>query len=130
MTPGDSVITLSPSDEPAKVIDLMAKTGHTGFPIIEDGRLVGIITNRDANAIRTADKTCTDIRQTMTFTPFVIHPDDTLENALEVMVGHNFDYLPVVREGAPDKLVGFLTRSDILRTYVQARHLATCRKQN
>ena len=50
----------------------------------------------------------------MTFTPFVIHPDDTLENALEVMVGHNFDYLPVVREGAPDKLVGFLTRSDIL----------------
>jgi len=128
MTPGDSVITLSPSDEPEKVIGLMAKTGHTGFPIIENGRLVGIITNRDAHAIIAADKTVKDIRQTMTFTPFVVHPDDTLENALAVMVGHNFDYLPVVRADAPDKLAGFLTRSDILRTYVQACHLAACRK--
>ena len=32
MTPGDAVIVLSPLDEPGKVVDLMAKTGHTGFP--------------------------------------------------------------------------------------------------
>ena len=128
MTPGDAVITLSPSDKPAKVIDLMAKTGHTGFPIIDDGRLVGIITNRDVNAIRAADKMNTDIRQILTFTPFIIHPEDTLENALAIMVGHNSDYLPVVRADAPDKLAGFLTRSDILRTYVQASYLAASRK--
>ena len=35
----------------------------------------------------------------MTFPPVVIHPDDTLEEALAIMVGHNFDHLPVVPEG-------------------------------
>jgi len=126
----ESVITLSPLDEPAKVVDLMAKTGHTGFPIVEDGRLVGIITNRDVSAIRAADKTCPSIREIMTFRPFVVHPDDTLEDALAVMVGQNFDHLPVVRKDTPDMLAGFLTRSDILRTYVQAGYLAECRKQD
>ena len=130
MTPGEAVITLSPTDEPAKVVDLMTKTGHTGFPIVENGRLVGIITNRDVSALRAADKTCPSIHEAMIFRPFVIHPDDTLEDALAIMVGQNFDHLPVVRKETPDTLAGFLTRTDILRTYVQAGYLAECRKQD
>ncbi|MGA9030666.1 MAG: CBS domain-containing protein, partial [Methanoregula sp.] len=129
MTPGEAVVTLSPADEPAKVVDLMTKTGHTGFPIVENGRLVGIITNRDVSALRAADKTCPSIHEAMTFKPFIIHPDDTLEDALAIMVGQNFDHLPVVRKETPDMLAGFLTRSDILRTYVQAGYLAACQKQ-
>src|SRR5208283_4330255 len=130
MTPGEAVITLSPTDEPEKVVDLMTKTGHTGFPIVENGRLVGIITNRDVSALRAADKTCPSIHEAMIFRPFVIHPDDTLEDALAIMVGQNFDHLPVVRKETPDMLAGFLTRTDILRTYVQAGYLAECRKQD
>jgi CIC family chloride channel protein len=129
MIPRESVITLSPSDEQAKVIDLMAKTGHTGFPIVENGRLVGIITNRDVTAIRIADKTCPTLHEIITFKPFVIHPDDTLEDALAIMVGQNFDHLPVVRVDAPDIMIGFLTRSDILRTYVQAGYLTACKRE-
>ena len=129
MIPGEAVITLSPVDEPGKVIDLMAKTGHTGFPIVDNGRLVGIVTNRDVTSINAADKTCPTLREIMTFKPFVIHPDDTLEEALAIMVGQNFDHLPVVRKETPDTLAGFLTRSDIMRTYVQAGYLAACQKQ-
>jgi CIC family chloride channel protein len=129
MTPRDAVITLSTADEPVKVIDLMAKTGHTGFPVIENDRLVGIVTNRNVSALRVADKMYPSIREAMTSPPFVIHPDDTLETALAVMVGHNFDHLPVVRPETPDILAGFLTRSDVLRTYVQAGYLAACKKQ-
>ena len=51
------MITLIPSDEPGKIIDLMAKTGHTGFPIVDNGRLVGIVTNRDVTSFNVADKT-------------------------------------------------------------------------
>ena len=93
----------------------MAKTGHTGFPVVENGRLVGIVTNRDVSTIRVADKTYPSIREAMTSPPVVIHPDDTLEDALVFMVGHNFDHMPVVRPETPDILSGFLTRSDILR---------------
>ena len=58
MIPREAVITLSPSDEPAKVIDLTATTGHSGFPVVEDSRLAGIITNRDTRTIRTAEGVC------------------------------------------------------------------------
>ncbi|MGB7993304.1 chloride channel protein [Methanoregula sp.] len=129
MTPRDSVITLFPSDEPGKIIDLMAQTGHTGFPVVENGRLVGIVTNRDVSSFRVADKTYPSIREAMTSPPVVIHPDDTLEEALAIMVGHNFDHMPVVRPERPYMLAGFLTRSDILRTYVQADYLTACQKQ-
>jgi len=129
MTPADNVLTISPDDDPVKVVDLMTYTRHTGFPIIDDGRLVGIITNRDVSALRIAEKTCPSIRAVMISPPFVIHPDDTLEAALEVMIGHDFDHLPVVRQETPDTLAGFLTRTDILRTYVQASHLVTCEKE-
>jgi CIC family chloride channel protein len=128
MTLGEVVITLSPSDEPEKVIHLMAKTGHTGFPIVEDGRLVGIVTNRDISAIHITDKACTDLRKAMTFKPLIIHPDDTLEEALAIMVGNDFDHLPVVEKESPDRLAGFLTRTDILRAYARASHLASCQQ--
>ena len=50
MIPQKRVITFSPSDDPKKVVDLIVTTGHTGFPVVEDDRLVGIITNQDAHA--------------------------------------------------------------------------------
>ena len=95
MIPREAVITFSPSDELAKVLDFTASTGHTGFPVLEDGRLVGIITNRDAQSLRTGKGLCPAIRQAMTPAPLVVHPEDTLEKALAIMVGHNFDHLPV-----------------------------------
>jgi CIC family chloride channel protein len=129
MTSGEAVITLSPLDEPRKVVDLMAKTGHTGFPVIENDRLVGIVTNRDVSLTRLPGRECATIREAMMASPFVIHPDDTLEEALAIMVGHDFDHLPVVRKDAPDTLTGFLTRTDILRSYAKASHRLTCEPQ-
>ncbi|HUH78269.1 MAG TPA: chloride channel protein [Methanoregula sp.] len=126
MTPGDSVITVSVSDAPATVIDLVAKTGHTAFPIVDNGRLVGIITGPDVNAFSPEGKSCRDLRDIAKFNPFVVHPEDTLEDALAIMVGHKCDDLPVVRREEPDVLVGFLSRTDIMRTYVQAKYLAVC----
>nr|WP_320160965.1 chloride channel protein [uncultured Methanoregula sp.] len=123
-----AVITLSPAEEPAKVLELVTTTGHTGFPVVEDGRLVGIITNRDSRVTRTGEKSCLTIRQVMTPSPFVIHPEDTLEKALAMMVGHNFNHLPVVEAGSPDLLAGYITRTDILRAYARVSQGATCGK--
>ena len=58
MIPREAVITFSPSDEPAKTLDSIASTGHSGFPVLEDGRLRGIITNRDAQSLRTGKGLC------------------------------------------------------------------------
>lgn len=128
MIPWEAVITLSPSDESTKVINLIVTSKHTGFPVVENGRLVGIITNRDARNLRSVEGLYPTIRQAMTLSPFVIHPEDTLEEALVIMVNHNFNHLPVVEKESAYNLVGFLTRTDILKAYARSSHSATCRK--
>ena len=62
------------------------------------------------------------VREVMTPAPFVIHPEDSLEDALEIMVSQDFNHLPVVEKESPDRLVGFLTRTDILKAYTRSSH--------
>nr|WP_319376546.1 chloride channel protein [uncultured Methanoregula sp.] len=121
MTPPEALVTLSSSDASIKIPDLIAATGHTGFPVVDDGRLVGIITNRDARTLHVAGGLHPNVRDAMTPAPLVIHPEDSLETALEIMVSHDFNHLPVVEKESPDRLIGFLTRTDILRTYARTR---------
>lgn len=120
MIPRVMVITLSPLDESIEVSHLITTTGHTGFPVIENGRLAGIITSRDARTIPVAEGMHPSVRDAMTPAPVVIYPDDSLEDALEIMVSQDFNHLPVVEKGSPDLLVGFLTRTDILKTYTRS----------
>ena len=128
MVPRESVIMLSVSDEPEKVLNLTATTGHSGFPVMEDGHLAGIITNRDTQNLRTTKESVTTLRQVMTSAPFVVSPEDTLEDAIAIMVGHGINHLPVVVKESPDQLAGFLTRTDIMKAYARASHSATCRQ--
>jgi len=127
MVPREMVTTLSPSGDPATVLELIRTTGHSGFPVLEDDRLVGIISNRDARTIRPAAEECPTVRDAMTPEPLIVNPEDTLEDAIAIMVSHNFHHLPVVAAGSRDQLVGFLTRSDILKAYARASHSEKCR---
>ena len=128
MIPRESVITISVSDDPKAVLALTATTGHSGFPVVDKDRLVGIITNRDTQNFRTPKESVTTLRQAMTSPPFVVHPEDTLEDAIGIMVSHTINHLPVVEKDTPDHLAGFLTRTDILKSYAKVSHSANCRK--
>lgn len=117
MTPKEAVITLTLSDKSMKVHDLITATGHTGFPVLDDGLLVGIITSRDVRTLPTAEGILPSVREAMTRNLVVMHPDDSLEDALEIMVNQDFNHLPVVEKESPDQMVGFLTRTDIMKLY-------------
>jgi CIC family chloride channel protein len=124
MIPRRSIITFSPSDEPANVLETIGETEHTGFPVIEDGRLVGIITNQDVRATTSMEGVYPTVGETMTLDLSVIHPEDTLEDALELMISNNFNHLPVVEKESSDQLSGFLTRTDIMKAYARSNHSA------
>lgn len=100
----------------------MVTTGHTGFPVIEDGRLVGIITNRDVQTREDKEESSLTVRDIMTPAPFVIHPGDSLEDAPEIMVREDFNHLPVVEKESPDRLVGFVTRTNLMKAYIRSNH--------
>ncbi|MDD4483964.1 MAG: chloride channel protein [Methanoregula sp.] len=126
MVKKNAVVAFSPGDDPAGVRYMIAETGHTGFPIIESGKLVGIVTHRDVQGAGKAPGECPTLRQLMTAPPVTVHPGDTLEDALSLMVGRDFDHLPVVQDGTTDVLAGFITRTDILRAYARENHCSSC----
>lgn len=56
----------------------------------------------------------------MTRELIVIFPEDTMENALRLMMIHNILHLPVADPDNPGLMVGFLTRTDMMQIYSRA----------
>jgi IMP dehydrogenase len=105
-------ITLRPGATLRDALDLMSRFSISGVPIVEgDGRLVGIITNRDLQFERELDRS---VRDVMTSEGLVTAPSGTtLEEAEEVLHRHRIEKLPVVDESGV--LVGLITVKDIVK---------------
>jgi Zn-dependent protease len=88
--------------------------GFRGFPVVEDGRTVGVVSLTDARRVPAAERSRTTVRDCMAPVEPArcIDPDATLTEAMERMTGHNFERLLVVRGGA---LLGMITLSGLAR---------------
>jgi CBS domain-containing protein len=93
---------------------LAAVATHQGFPVIDDdGRLVGVVTRRN---FMERDPS-TRVGELVTRPPAVVFPDNSLRDAADQMVRENVGRLPVVDRADPTRLVGIITRSDLLRAH-------------
>jgi CBS domain-containing protein len=98
------------------VFEHTLRHGRRALPVVEDGRLVGVVSITDAKHLPHDAWTTTPVSQVMTRTPLrTLTPEADLRAALELMVANGVHQLPIVREGA---LVGMLSRSDVMR-YMQ-----------
>jgi CIC family chloride channel protein len=120
MVPAPSVISLSPEDPCTKVFSLVTTTAHTGYPVLDGGRLVGIITTRDVRELLAGGDLSRPVGERMTRSPLTIHERRSLEEALRVMIEHDIHHLPVVGDGGPDRLTGFLTRTDLMLAHTRS----------
>jgi CBS domain-containing protein len=94
---------------------LMAQEDVGPTPIVEDGRLVGIVTDRDIVVKAVAqgkDVNSTKIGDIASRDLVTISPDMDMNDALELMAENQVRRLPVV-EG--DRLVGIVAQADIAR---------------
>ena len=102
-------ITVDPDDTVEHVLDLMSEYRISGLPVVRDGQLVGITTNRD---VRFVQDMGTKVRDIMTSRNLVTVPVGiTLEDAKEHLHANRIEKLLVVDED--NKLRGLLTIKDI-----------------
>jgi IMP dehydrogenase len=116
-------VTLRPEDPVDTAFELMARYRVSGFPVVDgEGRLVGIVTNRD---LRIGAEPGRPVADYMTSERLVTaEPGTTLEQAQELMQEHRVEKLPIVRRDGdgPGLLTGMFTFKDIekVRTYPNA----------
>ncbi len=91
-------------------------SAHQGFPVLDAaGRLAGVVTRRDL-----LDPAHDDARRVgaLVRRPAVVtYPDHTLRDAGDRMVEAGVGRLPVVERGAPGRVIGIVTRSDLLAAH-------------
>lgn len=103
-------VTVSPDQTIKAVRELMKTYHHSGFPVVEDGRLVGLITNRDQRYIEDADR---KVRQAMTpVERLKTRPvGTTREEAKRFFEEEKLEKLPLVDHQG--NLVGMYTSKDV-----------------
>ncbi|MEH1870994.1 chloride channel protein [Nostoc sp.] len=114
------VETLSSQMNTDEAVQAFSLSHHRNFPVLKNGRVVGIVTQKDLVNIASEQLgKDTTISQIMTPEPVTVNPTATLAHVLHILNRYHLSCLPVT-EGR--KLIGIITRSDIIR--VEAERLS------
>ena len=91
----------------------LEKIDHSGAPVVDNnGKLLGLITLRDIMKARRSDQMNAPVKAYMITKLITCGKETTLRKVENLMYNNNIGHLPVMED---DNLVGFITRSDIIR---------------
>ena len=116
MTPSPHTITTRHTL--AEAHQAMRERGVRHLPVLDDGRLVGVVSQRDLyllETLRGVDIARELVEEAMSDEPFVVSPDAALEEVAEVMAARKHGSALVVESAT---VVGIFTSTDALRALV------------
>jgi len=108
-----NVVTLSPDDPVIKAERLMAQYTISGIPVVENGRVIGMVTGRDVMKVPIPDRDKVEVKHIMTENPVCVLPDMTVLEVLNTFITNGVGRAPVVEDFESKNLVGMITRVDI-----------------
>ncbi len=127
---GSMIFSVPPTVTAAAAAKEMDRHKVGAILVVENGRIVGIFTERDVLSRLVAaglDPALTPIEQIMTRDPITVPSTTTVDEVMELFTNKRFRHLPVVDDG---RLVGLVSIGDILRRMVDThRHEAEQLKQ-
>ena len=107
-------ITIEPDELLIRASHKMRSGGFRRLPVVSDGKLVGIISERDLREHR-GHLEHTKVNGVMTEKPVTVGPGVTVEEAARIMVEQQIGGLPVVEGG---HLVGVITVTDVMNAFL------------
>ncbi len=106
--------TLRPDMLLSDAEQLMRRYGHEGFPVVEDGRLVGVLTRRELDQALHHGLTKATVRAYMHTGDVAVSPEDSVATVQAIMTTHGLGQVPVVQDG---RLLGIVTRTDLIKLW-------------
>ncbi len=114
------VLTVAPSATVADALTLMRQRRFRHLPVVQDGRLVGIVSERDLHvpdSIRETEHFLDKpIRSVMTTSVVTVSADDPIDEAARLMLENKVSSVPVC---AGDTVTGILTQTDVYRALLR-----------
>jgi tRNA nucleotidyltransferase (CCA-adding enzyme) len=111
---------LSPETPVQEVSRLMQRYGYEGYPVVSDGKLLGLL-NRRAVDRAISHKLNLKAKDVMEAGQAMITPDASLEMLQQVMTDTGWGQIPVVEDG---EIIGIVTRTDLIKTLTPKRAAA------
>ncbi len=114
-----NVTSVAETDSLQSVLDTMFTKRHSGFPVLKNKKVTGIITMEDIQKANSDKYHTIPVKQVMASDIQKVHPDDDLYQAFQLLFEKDIGRLVVINDNS---LVGIITRSDILKGF-QAKKL-------
>ena len=122
--------TVSPEDTLTRAADIMRESRVNHLPVVEGGRLVGILSDTDLRNASLASGLLPAaeeppggdrrVREVMKTEVWSLTPEDSMEDALLIICRKKFGALPVL---SGDRLVGIITKVDLLNAVIDVLNL-------
>ncbi len=92
---------------------IMERTGHSGLPVVEKNKLVGMVTKKAVDKAMNHGLGSRPVKSIMSTKLITATPDTPLSRIRQMMIENDIGRIPIIENGV---LVGIVTRTDILRT--------------
>lgn len=115
---GPSLVTVNAEDPVRTAIQLMADHYIGALPVMKDGRLAGIVSERDyARKVVLMGRNSLETSVAMIMSAPVIHvgPQNTVNDCMQLMTDKRIRHLPVVEDG---KLIGVISIGDCVKAVI------------
>lgn len=128
------LVTVEPDDTLRHAAELMSEHRVSGLPVVDDGRLVGVLTESDFVTLATGQgrrswidilfgrresiEGATAVGDMMTPSPVTVAPDRRLRDAARIMIDAKVKRLPVVADDGT--LLGIISRADVMKSYARS----------
>jgi CIC family chloride channel protein len=117
------VVTLPNDITVREALDVVGSLEFTGYPVLSDGRMVGLITTGDLRRLEAQRRDNEMIEDVMVKKVVHAHPEQTLDTVVLKLAQRELSQLPVVSRLDDTRLLGIITLRDVARA--QARMAAT-----
>jgi len=122
------VVTIDVNDSMQDAMKLMKQNDIRMLPVVKNGKLVGVVTDRDLKRASASDATTLDVHEllylvskikvqdVMTKNAITVPQNYTIEETAEVLLKHKISGVPVVDQNG--QLVGTITQTDLFRVLI------------